>query len=128
MNKAPVSLADEVQRWTDEQLQCRTLQHAWKPQSATYSKRYRYYATTYGCMRCGTLKHQELDSSGYIVASWYTYSEGYLSGAGFLSADARAQIRVASLSTRVKNVATGTKPKNRDLASVTPIKTAKAAK
>lgn len=118
---APASLAEEVSRWTDEQLLCRTLQHAWVPQSATYSKRYHYYATTYRCSRCTTLKHQELDVDGYIVSSWYTYPEGYLSALGRMDASERAVVRVASLSARVKNVTAGAKPKNRGLASVSSI-------
>jgi len=92
-----VTVEQEAARWSDQILVCRSLMHAWEGRNASYSKRYRYYSVEMECIRCGTVKHQELDGRGRITASWYTYPEGYLSAAGFMDSDARATIRVASL-------------------------------
>lgn len=93
----PTEAARAADQWTQEILECRTLLHAWRARSATYSKRYRYYARTLECDRCGTLKHQELDQDGYITASWYSYPAGYLSDLGRMTAQDNAVLRKASL-------------------------------
>lgn len=94
----PTEAARAASQWTQEVLECRTLQHAWQQRSASYSKRYRYYSRTLECTRgCGTLKHQELDQEGYITASWYSYPKEYLSDLGRMDSQANAVLRKASL-------------------------------
>lgn len=106
-----VTVEQEAARWSDQVLACRSLMHAWEQRGATYSKRYRYYSVEMTCIRCGTVKHQELDGRGRITASWYTYPEGYLSAAGFLDSDARATVRVANLERgNLRTLRAGTAP------------------
>jgi hypothetical protein len=93
----PTEAARAADQWTQEVLECRTLQHAWQSRSASYSKRYRYYSRTLACTRCGTLKHQELDQEGYITASWYSYPKDYLSDLGRMTSQDNAVLRKASL-------------------------------
>jgi len=87
----------DVENWPDEVLECRSLQHAWQGRSAAYSSKYRYYRILLTCGRCGTVKTQELDVHGYILASWYSYPEGYLSHTGRMTASRMATIRLASV-------------------------------
>jgi len=105
-----VSITEQTDRWSEEVLLCRSMQHAWQQYSASYSQQYRYYSVEMQCTRCTTIKHQELDSRGRITASWYDYPEGYLSEAGYLDADARAVVRVASLRANLRTIKKGKPP------------------
>lgn len=99
----------EAKGWTLAFLQCRTFRHPWQPSQARYSKRYRYYRQDLHCPRCGTIKHQEMSLTGKVLASWYTYPEGYLSGVGRIAGDAMDALRLAALK-RGSVIASGEAP------------------
>ena len=115
VSSAPDSVVqNQVSKWTPEVLACRSMQHQWSQVDARYSQRYHYYAVRFLCTRCGTTRHQELNSRGQITSNSYTYPEGYLSGAGIMDADARGWIRIANLNSHdLETVKNGEKPKGK---------------
>jgi hypothetical protein len=81
---------------TDDQLLCRDLQHSWAPHTA--HREDDGFVRTLVCVRCGGLKHQTLDSSGYIMRTSMVYPVGYVRpGEGRMTRDERASLRVRNL-------------------------------
>lgn len=80
-----------------DQLLCRDLQHSWSPYTARrenggFLRRLR-------CDRCGAMKEQHLDESGFIIRTGMAYPFGYLRpGEGRMTKADRAELRVGNLS------------------------------
>lgn len=80
----------------ENQLVCRDLQHSWSPRTA--HREGKGFVRTLVCLRCGSLKHQHLDSEGYILKTSMVYPTGYLRpGEGRMTRDERATLRVRNL-------------------------------
>lgn len=81
---------------TDDQLLCRDLQHSWAPHTA--KREDGGFVRTLVCVRCGSLKHQHLDKSGYILRTSMVYPVGYVRpGEGRMTRDERAELRVRNM-------------------------------
>ena len=90
--------ADEaIEQMTVQAITCRDYSHAWSP----------WYVTSFGragfergvrCGVCGTARIERLDTLGRIDHRRYEYADGYLvKGAGRISADFRAAVRLVSM-------------------------------
>lgn len=100
-----------TKQWTDGVLQCRMYGHEWQPSRAVYNRKGRFFYIERICLRCmpeeggfPTTKHEELSERGTVLASWYTYAEGYLTnGIGRITGDARDELRISTVE-RIFNV------------------------
>lgn len=88
----------DVSQIQEQFLDCRDLGHTWRWQKAQEDKRYRIITRIVSCDRCGTERVQTLNQYGYLVSSSYRYALGYLlKGAGFLTVDDRAAMRLRNV-------------------------------
>lgn len=80
----------------EEFLRCRDIGHVWHQYRV---KRVRGgYERSMFCRSCKTNKHQFLSSKGDILASNYTYNDGYqFRGLGRVQADGKSVLRLESL-------------------------------
>ena len=86
-----------------DHLHCRSYGHAWTPWRAEALPRRQGFEQWLRCQRCGTTRHRTLTRWGEVVASSYTYPDGYqMAGVGRLTGDDRGAIRVASIVKLVK--------------------------
>lgn len=89
------SLRERAHGLKDAHLTCRTIGHAWKPQTAAWHAESAAYYAAYGCTRCRTERRCWYDRHGHPVSTSYAYPEGYaMTGLGHLDADDRGTIRV----------------------------------
>lgn len=94
---SPQAVEDATERWSDEQIACRSYGHAWRGHSVTH--RPGVYTVTHRCARCGNARWQLMDERGYPLSPWrMRYEEGYLlHRVGRVGADGRAVLRLATL-------------------------------
>lgn len=80
----------------EEHLRCRDIGHVWHQYRV---KRVRGgFERSMFCRSCKTNKHQFLSTRGEILASNYTYNEGYqFRGLGRVQADGKSVLRLESL-------------------------------
>lgn len=91
-------IEDLARQWPDEYLSCRTYGHLWQPYRASHNTRLRYWRSVRICPRCNTEKTEEISERGMILASWYTYPDGYQTkGLGYIGGEARGAIRLQAL-------------------------------
>lgn len=98
-------VASTAKTWTDGVLQCRLYGHEWQPSRAVHNRKARFFYIERICLRClpeeggmPTTKHEELSERGAILASWYTYAEGYLTqGIGRIIGEARDELRITTI-------------------------------
>jgi hypothetical protein len=100
--------ASEVKRqarqWTDDVLECRTYGHIWRPHSARYNSRYKYWQVVQRCQRCTSERRRQLTQRGKRTSSYIDYVDGYLSeGLGRITGEAREILELATI-TRVFTV------------------------
>ena len=76
---------------------CRTWQHAWEP--TTVERQGGEYVQGLRCLRCTTERFVKVNArTGHRDGNKYLYPEGYLlKGGGALTADERAEIRLAEV-------------------------------
>jgi hypothetical protein len=95
-----------VDQMPDEYVECRELNHLWRPYDVHYNAKYHTYDRTLRCYRCLTRKHQELSERGHVLRSSYSYPEDYqLKNLGRIAGDARDVVRLASLTRQIKKSA-----------------------
>lgn len=63
------------------------------------------YLRTLRCSRCGTKKHQVLDSEGVVLSSEYEYPEGYTlpKGTGRVDSGGRGIFRLAATLAKIRH-------------------------
>lgn len=95
----PAEVERECRDWSDEFLECRTYNHNWLPQRATWNAEYAYYHIVQVCRRCKSERRMDMNRRGHLLAKpTISYSEGYLSkGLGRLMGDSRDIIRLAAV-------------------------------
>jgi hypothetical protein len=95
MAKAAGRGVDDI---ADVFLGCRDYGHAWRAHDVRIARKAAEIHRVFECLHgCGTQRTQVLNTAGYLVRNFYVYADGYvLVGAGRLTAEQRAQIRVAS--------------------------------
>jgi len=84
----------QLKKAKPEYLMCRDLRHPWQPYDAHRDGKRRTITRTLVCPRCGTLRHDVLDFSGYVVSQRYEYPEGYQLKGGSMTAGDRAMMRI----------------------------------
>ena len=90
-------IRDIAKRYDASMLDCRTIGHAWRPQSAAWLQG-GGIEQILGCSRCEAKRIQYLDKQGYVTGRHYDYPEGYsIPGMGHMGADGRAVLRLASV-------------------------------
>lgn len=95
----PKGREQALDKLAPEFLLCRDIGHHWRPRTARWFPKERCYRQELGCARCATIRYRELSSTGAILATGYTYQEGYQlpHGIGFLSTTDRDGIRMRSI-------------------------------
>lgn len=96
----PGEVADFAAELKETFLYCRELNHNWRPYTAgkRRAKDGGGFVRTLRCVRCKTLKHQEIDARGMIERSHYEHPEGYLhKGMGRIVGEGRGMLRLESL-------------------------------
>lgn len=91
----------QARQWSDEILECRTYGHMWRPYTARFNNRYKYWAVVQRCQRCTSERRRQLTARGKRTSSSYDYVDGYLTeGLGRLTGEARDILELATI-TRV---------------------------
>lgn len=99
------AVSSAAKKWSDGVLQCRTYGHDWQPSRAIHNRKLHFIYIERVCLRClpaeggvPTTKHEELSETGTILASWYTYADGYLTvGQGRIVGEARDELRITTV-------------------------------
>jgi len=79
-------------------LDCRDIGHTWRKVEVTEDRKLKRYTRTVACQNCTTERVQVMDLQGYLIKAHYRYVAGYLlDGAGYLTADDRAVMRLRNL-------------------------------
>ena len=82
----------------DTHIQCRDFAHQWRPFTATYDKKARYYEVELKCSRCKTIRRRYIGLDGGLISSSYDYVDGYLiKGMGRLAGAERNMLRLESV-------------------------------
>lgn len=90
----------EVREWDNEVLECRTYNHKWAPQRATWNAEYRYYHIVQICTSCKSERTMDMDGHGHLISRpTIDYVDGYLmpAGLGRISGDAKDVVRLAAV-------------------------------
>lgn len=96
MVKQPVK--KDVSSVDEKFLDCRDIGHNWRKIQIVEDKKNKKFVRTVACQNCTTERVQVLDNLGYILKAHYRYVAGYLlDGAGYLTADDRAVMRLRNL-------------------------------
>lgn len=87
-----------------EHLECRDLQHSWRPY--TVKRRGRVYIQTLQCSRCITQKTRKITDKGRVVGTpVYHYPPGYVvHGLGHMTAEERGEVRMRSMLHSTTNI------------------------
>lgn len=96
----PATLSDvkrQTKNWSVEILICRSNGHAWTAYDAVHFKRQRYFRARQVCIRCTTMRTQEIGETGLILRTSLTYPAGYLSSVGRLNIEGRGVVRLGAL-------------------------------
>lgn len=59
-------------------LHCRELGHSWRPLTVRWDPKARVYDRRLRCSSCHTIRSQQLDRRGDVIANGYQYPTGYL--------------------------------------------------
>jgi len=98
MDKHREELLAAIDKMSEEQVECRDIQHSYRKWSVRWNPQDREYIRELKCLRCGTIRAQRVSERGYLLGSSYAYSEGYLvKGLGRLDQDDRGTIRLQSM-------------------------------
>lgn len=97
--RTPKEAERQARQWSDEFLQCRTYGHPWRPGTARWNGRYKFWATIEKCPRCTSERHRELTRTGKVMSSNIDYADGYLSepGGGRFTGEARDMLVLATV-------------------------------
>lgn len=82
-------------------IECRDLQHRWRPYTASWDGSTRVFDRQLRCSRCRTLKVQVLSETGAVLSSHYEYPKNYLLKLGRIVGDGRDAVRLASVTRRI---------------------------
>lgn len=98
-------VTEAAKRWSDGVLKCRTYGHNWQPSRAIHNRKMHFIYVERICLEClppgggqPTTKHEELSERGTVLASWYTYADGYLTqGHGRIVGEAKDELRITTV-------------------------------
>ena len=77
---------------------CRDVGHGWELKSSSLQLGAALHEQQLQCSRCDTVRHRWLDRDGYVIRTWYSYAEGYLTpGQGRMTAARRAAYRLRTI-------------------------------
>lgn len=92
----PAEVATFAEQLADNFLECRLLQHNWRPFTARWNSG--AYDVVHRCNRCYTRRVQVINARGFVIKSHYEYAEGYQhEGLGRIVGDGRAALRLESV-------------------------------
>ena len=90
----------EARNWDDSVLECRTYNHKWAPQRATWNAEYRYYHIVQVCTSCKSQRTMDMNHRGHLVTRpTISYAENYLMppGMGRITGEAKDVVRLAAV-------------------------------
>lgn len=104
---SPAELEKASEHWTDAQMMCRDMRHAWAPHTAYRDRSTETIDRTVQCPRCGTLRSDTISSTTgeRTTSTRYTYPDGYLSDVGRIAGGARDLLRLIATNRVVDDVA-----------------------
>jgi hypothetical protein len=98
LKAVPPSTSQLVSKMSHAFMLCRDFGHPWKAYTVDVQNvgRRKVFYETLLCTRCSTQKHREINSTGEIIRTSYSYPAGYLiPGWGRITKDDRAELRIA---------------------------------
>jgi hypothetical protein len=97
---APADVEREARNWDDSVLECRTYNHKWAPQRATWNAEYRFYHIVQICTSCRSQRTMDMDHRGHLLTKpSISYVDNYLMppGMGRIVGDAKDVVRLAAV-------------------------------
>lgn len=103
----PAELEKAAEAWTDAQMMCRDMRHAWTPYTAHRDRTTGTIERTVQCPRCGTMRSDTISANTgeRTTGTRYAYPDGYLSDVGRIAGGARDLLRLIATNRIVDDVA-----------------------